>query len=208
MRFILAILMLPNLAFALNGSFEASNNITGQADPIYVNITGDTMTGTLSGTNLIMSGTATTATDPMATFDGTGTGVLNSACYMVKLINAGATAISSGTIVISSRAITGNATPNHVIVAPADTNAPMGVVQDVSCAAGAWCNVGISGICSVRLDASETCAGTDDVLVTNEEGKAECEIAQSVTQHTQEVGHPLESNVSAGSVIKAVIHFN
>lgn len=61
MRFILSILLLPNLAFALNGSFEASNNITGQADAIYLKLdaSNDPLTGTLSGTNLIMSGTAT-----------------------------------------------------------------------------------------------------------------------------------------------------
>jgi len=55
-RLFLVLILCPIFAHAVGGSFEASNNISGQGDSIYVNITGDTMTGTLNGTEQRLTG--------------------------------------------------------------------------------------------------------------------------------------------------------
>ena len=59
-KLFLVLVLTPCLAFAVGGSFDASNNIIGQGDGTYVNITGDTMTGplTLSGSTLTVTGNA------------------------------------------------------------------------------------------------------------------------------------------------------
>ena len=114
--------MTPCLAFAVGGSFDASQNVTGQGDGSYVNVSGDTMTGQLT-----LSGSTLTVTGPLGvnvtygvtagTFTGNGAALTSIAAANISAGSLGGSVIASsitlaamyGSPTFSTLTVTGNA---------------------------------------------------------------------------------------------------
>jgi len=87
------LLLIPVQAWAVGGSFDAANNITGQGDSVYLKLAADNdpLTGTLSGTSAIFSGAVTASSVTAGTSGyrtGTANGVTVAACLATQALGS------------------------------------------------------------------------------------------------------------------------